>query len=293
MKLWKPEAVRRLAAHSRTRVIADRAITLAVAIEGVLRRVYRRVWRSMSPPVTVHRSKHRITVAEAPRVGGRVHVFAVDGASPTSVQQSGKSLLIGANPNAPALAVPFADESVATAALMQIRKALLPTSWFTWGKRAAAFLLLVMLFNATARVVFGSSAEPQTAMAATPPVGMAAALADSGYVPPENNGQVLPGGAPDPDLAFREAQAQVAQLFPGVDVTKDTPQARQALAAMERQLGASQGQGGGGGAPMSPVSAPPVESANVMPGLKGFGLQGGPGDGGPGCDPALAYKVGP
>lgn len=291
-----PKPLAALAANPRVRKVAGKAIEgsvrLSLALERVLRQFYGWAWRKLRPSVSVHRSKSRVTVVDAPRIGGRVHVVPMDGAGPMSVSRTGNTVFIDSGNGRAPFQLAYEADHDASFAFASLRQALLPTSWFTWGKRAAGFLVLVMVFNAFARVMFASP-EPasELAVGAVGPTGVAAALADPTFVPPEPEAQTLPGGTPDATAALQQAQEQVAAMFPGVDLTKDTPETRKALAAMEAQLSGQQSgqQGGGGGS----SGLPAVAGADVMPGLKEFGLSGGPGDGGPGCDPGLAYKVEP
>lgn len=264
--------------NPRLRAVVERVRGMAVYMEATLRRAYAAAWRRLNPPVTVHRRKGVLTIVDAPSIGGAVHSLCVLSYRTLTVKRSEAELQVMSG-TMPVLGVIYRDEATAQAAQRAVRAALTPASFGTWAKRGAIALALVVMFNALGAALWG---RPETVAAGAPATaqGMAAALADPGFVPPEPAPQVLPGGTPDVGLALAQAQQQLAPMLPGVDLAnlQDTPETRKALAEAEARL---------------QTSMPPVAGADAMPGLADFGLNNGPGDGGPGCDPKMAYSVAP
>lgn len=149
----------------------------------------------------------------------------------------------------------YPDAATAQAAFVQVRKELLPAGTGTWILRAAAALLVCLVVRGLFAGVAGPAAHRLAQSEATPLHGLAAAMAaDPNFVPPDPAPQSLPGAPVGGDLAdriYRQSMADAQQ-------------------AMHKAM-------------------PPQPAANVD-GLSGFGLQDGP-DHGPGCNPALAFKV--
>lgn len=265
--------------NPRLRAVAGRVRELAVSAEAGLRRGYAALWRRFNPPVTAHRRKGVLTIVDAPSIGGAVHSMDLTSYGALSVALSEERSLLFTTGSSRVMAAIYPDTATAQAALREVRAALMPTAFGTWVRRGAAVAVLVLVFNTLGSALSGRP-EAVAAANAAPTQGMTAALADPGFVPADPAPQVLPGGTPDVALAMAQAQQQLAPMLPGVDLTnlQDTPETRKALAAAEQRLQASM---------------PPVAGADAMPGLADFGLEGGPGDGGPGCDPKMAYSVDP
>lgn len=256
----------------------------ATRYEAFLRRFYGALWRRLRSPADVVVAKGRIIIADAPRVGGRVvtlNLMGSEAAYTATLNECTVEIRAPGEARPALVLLEYADPQTAHQVFNKVRAALLPTPMTTWALRVTAVLVGILFFNAVARVVFGPAGPADATAAMVEPTGVAAALADPSFVPAEQEATTLPlVDASGNDLAAAAA-AEVNRLAGGVDITQDTPEARQALARLEAQLAKG----------VAPATTPPIAGADAMPGLKGFGLKGGPGDGGPACDPALAYQV--
>lgn len=240
------------------------AIAGAERTESVLRRFYGGVRRKLSPPVSVYRKKDLLTVVNATRIGGQIYLASISESTQRKfVGPAFAASLDGVTLKIANTHIPYADEDTARAAFRQVRRALLPTPWSTWMLRIVGLLLAWMVFKAVFATLIGASAiaggDPRAQQAETGDLyGVAAAMAaDPTYTPPEPEPQAMPGDALGGDLAdriYREATAAAQQTL---------------HEEMPPQLGAD------------------------VEGLEGFGLEDGPGKNGPGCDPALAFKIDP
>ncbi|MGH8078381.1 MAG: hypothetical protein ACREPE_13795, partial [Lysobacter sp.] len=264
------------------RAALRRSSALALRAESALRSGYSRLWKRLGPaPVAVYRKKHVLTVANAPSIGGAVYLITLVGEPLLTLSREGSTVQVGttvqvARGRGNPLLITYADEMTAEIALGQVRRALLPVSWSTVGRRAAAVVVLAFVCNAMLTAMWGQPTA--TAKAEVEPLqGMAAALADPAYQPPEALPQALPGGTAMPVNTELALQQALGELLPGVDFAslQNTPETRAMLAAAESRLAGGR--------------ALPVAASEVAPGLGAFGLTGGPGETGPGCDPGLAY----
>ncbi|WP_307546533.1 hypothetical protein [Xanthomonas sacchari] len=242
--------------------MVPKLVRLADWVERRLRRTYGSLRDRVSPPISVLVKRGTVTIAESLRAGGRVHILDI---RPSSLQPLSTLRLDARTIHVVGSTISYDNAEIATAAYLQLRKAVLPTSWTTWLWRLLAVLVLAVVLRLLMIALLGGPAS--THQAGSELQGATARLAsDPNYFPPEPATQPLPGrtdlfGAATPagngDLADRIYQ-----------------QARAAAATTEHD------------------NMPPQPSVNVE-GLSGFGLEATGDQAGPGCDPNLAFKVEP
>ncbi len=181
------------------------ALRGADLLERGLRRFYAAVRRKVDSPVRVHRKKDVLTIVDAPRIGGAIHILSLPQAG--DIRVDGVALVFGGN------RVSYGDEATAQAALQHIKQSLIPAGWGVWLLRLMIALLVIMVVRGA---LIGMSAAPangsEQAAAAGAMQGMAAAMAtDPSFIPPEPLPQLMPGTQPvGGELAERIYQQSMA-----------------------------------------------------------------------------------
>lgn len=239
-------------------------LSCADLVERGLRRFYASVRRTLRPPVSVYRKKDTLTIVNSSRIGGSMYLVNVQSTAPSyAFGVQGATLTISCRHagESGVVELHYPDAATASIAYREIMKVMQPAGWCTWALRLAALLLALLVFKATFGALAGDARQGGDPLAPEAPVGrlqgLAAAMADNpNFIPPDPAPQAMPGAQPvGGDLADR--------IY------------NESMAAGEQKMH---------------EQMPPQPSASVE-GLSGFGLEDGPDQSGPGCDPNLAFKV--
>ena len=174
-------------------------------LERGLRRFYAAVRRKVDSPVRVYRKKDVLTIVDAPRIGGAIHILSLPQAG--DIRVDGVALVFGGN------RVSYRDEATAQAALGYIKQSLVPAGWGAWLGRLVIALLVIMVVRGA---LIGMSAAPangaeQPTAAGAMQCMSAAMAADPTFIPPEPLPQLMPGTEPvGGELAERIYQQSMA-----------------------------------------------------------------------------------